>query len=217
MGVVHDALRRDLVRVRDVVTAEPHPHGRQRQALGSHVVWLMEFLHAHHTSEDLGLWPLVRERNPAAGQLLDSLEAEHRTISPAIEWLTEAGRSYASTTDDEARVALAAALDGLTSVLFPHLDREVADAMPVVSASITHADWRAIEQRYNIKPKSLAQLGIEGQWLLDGIDPEGRQVVLQTVPFIPRLLLLYGFARPYGRQARARWQPDVAGERSVRR
>ena len=217
MGIVHGALRRDLLRVRAAVTAEPAPHGRQRRALGAHVVWLMQFLHAHHTSEDLGLWPLVRERNPAAADLLDSLEAEHRTIAPALETLTQSGRQYAATTDDGTRVALVAALDGLTSVLLPHLDREVEVAMPVVSASITNAEWRAIEQRYNIKPKSLSQLGIEGQWLLDGIDPRGRQVVLHTVPLLPRLVLLYGFSRPYGRQARARWGPDVVAVGSARR
>jgi len=57
-------------------------------------------------------------------------------------------------------------------VLFPHLDPEVAEAMPVVSASITQAEWQAAEQEYNIKPKSLAQLGMEGHWLLDGIHAE---------------------------------------------
>jgi hemerythrin-like domain-containing protein len=217
MGIVHGALRRDLLRVRDAVTADPAPHGRQRQALGEHVVWLMEFLHAHHTSEDLGLWPLVREHNPAAADLLDSLEAEHLMISPALESLTAAGHRYAATVDNEAPEALVAALDGLTSVLFPHLDREVEVAMPVVSASISHAEWRAVEQRYNIKPKSLSQLGIEGQWLLDGIDPEGYRVVVQTVPPIPRLILRYGFARRYRRQATARWQPDPTTMEGVRR
>jgi hypothetical protein len=67
MGIVHGALRRDLLRTHDALTAEPYPQGRQRQALGEHVVWMMEFLHAHHTGEDEGLWPLVRQQNPAAG------------------------------------------------------------------------------------------------------------------------------------------------------
>jgi hypothetical protein len=91
----------------------------------------------------------------------------------------------------------------------PHLDREVDEAMPVVSSSITHAEWRAIEQRYNIKPKSLPQLGMEGHWLLDGIDPEGYDVVVATVPSIARFVLVHGFARAYRRRAHARWEPDV--------
>ncbi len=217
MGIVHGALRRDLLRTRAALTAEPFPRGRQRRALGGHVVWMMEFLHAHHTSEDGGLWPLVRRRNPAAGELLDSLEAEHRLIAPAAAAVTTAGDRYAATSADEPRAELVAAIDELAAVLFPHLDREVEEVMPVVSASITNADWHAVEQEYNIKPKSLAQLGMEGHWLLDGIDAEGYQVVVHTVPALPRFILLHGFARAYRRRARDRWQPGIQAERAVAR
>jgi hypothetical protein len=217
MGIVHAALRRDLLRARQVLAGEPPPQGRQRRALGEHIVWMMAFLHAHHSSEDLGLWPLVRDRNPAAGALLDMLEADHRAIDPAADRLTEAGRRYAATTTDEARVVLVAALDELTTVLLPHLDREVEEAMPIVSASITHAEWLAIERRYNIKSKSLPQLAMEGHWVLEGIDPEGHQVVVRTVPPLARFVLVRGFAGTYRRRARARWQPDVAMRRLARR
>ena len=208
MGIVHGALQRDILRAREVATAPPYPHGRQRRALGDHVAWLMDFLHAHHSSEDEGLWPAVREKNPAAGPLLDSLEADHRRIEPAAAVLRSAGERYAASSDDDARADLMAALDDLAAVLFPHLDREVAEAMPVVSATITHGEWRAIEQRYNIKPKSLAQLGFEGHWLLDGIDPAGYDVVVHAVPAVPRFILLHGFARAYRRRQAAVWQPD---------
>jgi hypothetical protein len=217
MGIVHRALRRDLLRTREAVTEEPYPQGRQRQALGEHVVWMMAFLHAHHSGEDEGLWPLVRERNPAAGALLDSLEAEHRQISPAAAALTAAGRRYAATTADEPRAELVTALDALATVLFPHLDREVEEAMPVVSASITQAQWRAVEQTYNVKPKSIAQLGMEGHWLLDGIDGEGYQVVVHTVSAVPRFILLHGFARAYRRRAEVRWPPGAQAERAAAR
>ena len=208
MGIVHGALRRDLLRAREVVGAAPYPHGRQRRALGEHVVWLMDFLHAHHTSEDEGLWPAVRARNPEAGPLLDSLEADHRRIEPAAEALRAAGLRYATSADDAARTALLAAIDDLGTVLFPHLDREVEEAMPVVSQTITHDEWRAIEQKHNIKPKRLSQLGFEGHWLLDGIDPEGYDVVTHAVPPIPRFVLLHGFARTYRRRTATVWQPD---------
>lgn len=209
MGIVHGALCRDLDRTRAVLTTKPYPQRRQRRALGEHVVWMMEYLHAHHTSEDEGLWPLVRERNSAAGPLLDSLEADHRRIAPAIVTFTAAGQRYAATTTDEARVELVAGLDVLTDVLVPHLDREVEEAMPVVSASIMQAEWHAWDQTYNIKPKSFVQLGMEGHWLLDGIDHEGYHVVVHQVPAVPRFILLYGFAGAYRRRAAARWQPDI--------
>ena len=217
MGIVHSALKRDLLRTRVVLATSPPPQGRQRRALGEHVTWMMEFLHAHHRGEDLGLWPLVRERNPAAADLLDSLEADHARIDPAARAAAAAAGEYTATTTDPPREALAEALDQLLTVLVPHLDREVDDGMPVVAASITAREWDAIEQEYNIKPKSLPQLGIEGHWLLEDIDAEGYDVVVHKVPPVARFVLVHGFARAYRRQARARWTPDTARRRAAAR
>jgi hypothetical protein len=151
----------------------------------------MEFLHGHHTGEDDGVWPLVRERNPAAGALLDSLEADHGRIDPAATTVTAAGQRYAATTTDEPRAELVTALDALTTVLLPHLDREVEEAMPVVSASITQAEWRAVERTYFIKPKSFARrtrrTGCStGSTRLDRVTRSQRCL---------RFILLHGFAR----------------------
>jgi hypothetical protein len=74
-----------------------------------------------------------------------------------------------------------------------------------------------VEQEYNIKPKSLAQLGMEGHWLLDGIDAEGYQVVVQTVPAVPRFILLHGFARAYRRRAQVRWPSGRPAQRAAAR
>jgi hemerythrin-like domain-containing protein len=209
MGIVHSALQRDLLRAREVLAGQPPPGDRQGRALGGHVVWLMEFLHAHHSAEDEGLWPKVRSRNPGAGDLLDSLEADHARIAPAADALAAAARTYANATTDGPRAALVEAIDRLVDVLFPHLDREVAEAMPVVAASITAREWDEVEQEFNIKPKSVRQLATEGHWLLEGIDAEGYDVVVHKVPPLQRFVLIHGFGRAYRRQAAARWTPDV--------
>lgn len=206
MAIVHNALERDLGRMRAALATQPYPHGSQRTALGAHALWLTDFLHAHHSGEDEGLWPLVRRRNPAAGPLLDQMDADHRRISPLMTALRDAAGAYAASTTDEPRAASLGALDELRAVLVPHLQREVAEMMPVVSASVTAGEWNAWDQEFNVKPKSLSQLGTEGHWLLDGIGPEGYQVVVHQVPAIPRFILVHGFARRYRRQAAARWQ-----------
>ena len=215
MGIVHEALKRDLGRARETLAAAPPPGGRQRVALGEHVSWMLDFLHAHHTGEDVGLWPLVRRRNPSSAELLDSMEADHARIAPAADAVAAAAREYTASTTDAPRAALVAALDRLIEVLFPHLDREVAEAMPVVAASITAREWDAVEQEYNIKPKTTRQLAMEGHWLLEGIDPEGYEIVVHKVPAALRFVLLHGFGRSYRRRADARWTPDRAAARSV--
>jgi hemerythrin-like domain-containing protein len=205
MGIVHEALKRDLRRVRAVVAASPEPGAAQREALGEHVVWMMRFLHAHHTSEDEGLWPLVRTRNPASAELLDGLEADHAVIAPAAGAVEACGAAYAGSDDETMRSDLVAALDRLVEVLVPHLDREVSDAMPVVSASITSREWDEVERRHTLRPKSVRVLAMQGHWLIEGIDQEGYEVVVQKVPRVVRWVIVHGFARAYRRQAAARW------------
>jgi hypothetical protein len=210
MGIVHAAFRRDLARVRLVLTSAPTPQGSRRQAVAGQVLWLMEMLHEHHRTEDDGLWPLIRRRNPAAAPLLAAMEADHRAIVPAIGDLTAAAQHYRSTRDDAPRLELVEALDALTGVLLPHLDREVAEAMPVVAQTLTARQWDAWGKESNVKGKSLRQLGLEGHWLLDEIDPEGYQVVTRQVPAVPRFILLHGFARLYRRRRDAWWSPGVS-------
>jgi hypothetical protein len=136
------------------------------------------------------------------------MEADHARIAPAADAAAAAAREFTTTTGDPARAALVGALDALLEVLVPHLDREVGEAMPVVAASITNREWDAIEQEHNIKPKSTRQLAREGHWLLEGIDPEGHDVVVHKVPAVLRFVLLHGFGRVYRREAEARWTRD---------
>ena len=215
MGIVHAAFHRDLARLRVMLTAAPAPGGGRRKALAGQVLWLMEMLHTHHQGEDDGLWPLVRERDPAADGLLDEMVAEHHAIVPAIGPLTKAARRYESAGGDGSRVELVQALDSLTAVLVPHMDREVAEAMPVVARALTAADWHAWNQKYNVKPKSLRQLGLEGHWLLDETGPADHRFVTHQVPAVPRFIMLRGFARPYRHRTAAWWDPDAAPGRTA--
>jgi len=215
MAIVHGALLRDLARARGVLAAATPPTGDQRRAVGEHVVWMMDFLHAHHTGEDEGLWPDLVARNPDAAALVESLEADHAHIAPAAHTVSVTAGAYATTTDDASRLAMSEALEQLDAVLAPHLAREVAEAMPVVAASLTRLEWETREQKNNIKGKSTRQLALEGHWLLDGLDPEGRDVVEHLVPFIPRLVLVYGFAGMYRRRAAACWSPVVPAPQAL--
>ena len=203
MGIVHSALRRDLERTRMVLSTEPNPDTDRRRGLAAHLLWMMHFLHIHHTGEDVGLWPLIRTRNPAAGALLDQMDADHRRIAPAITALEDAARDYRA--NEQAREPLLAALAALSEVLLPHLRREELEMMPVVAATITTTEYQAIEHEHFVKPKSFMELGAEGHWIIDGLGPDDREVILHVVPAVPRFVLLRGFARSYRRKRALLW------------
>ena len=203
MGIVHSALRRDLERTRMVLDTQPYPAGKRRRELASHLLWMMDFLHVHHTGEDAGLWPLVRGKNPSAGALLDQMDADHKRIAPAITDVEGAARAYRD--DGSARTDLLKVLGDLGAVLLPHLRREELEMMPVVAATLTNAEYQDVEQEYFVKPKGFVELGMEGHWIIDGLSSEGREVILHTVPAVPRFILLHGFAHRYRRKASLLW------------
>ncbi len=210
MGIVHSALRRDLTRTATALTAQHQPADGQRAALAAHLGWMMDFLHRHHEGEDAGLWPLVRSLDPSAGDLLDQMEHDHAQITPQMATLSTATVRYSGDGADAARDGVVEALASLRAVLDPHLHREETEMMPIVSRALTNEQWEDFNQEHYIKPKSKSELGREGHWLIDSIDPVGYTIVVGTVPPVPRFVLLHAFAGRYARACAARWGPTVS-------
>lgn len=201
MGIVHNALRRDLPRARTVLDTVPYPHDRQRIALGGHLLMMMAFLHKHHDGEESGLYPLVR-RDPSAAALLDEMEADHDALDPGIAAVERAARAYRA--DATARTELIAALDVLDPVLMSHLDRQENLLMPVVERTVSKAEWEAWEQGL-AKKRSITELAAEGHWILDGATSDETAMMLALVPKPMRWILLNLFARSHRKRAFARW------------
>lgn len=209
MGIVHSALRRDLVRLRLVLGTPAAQEHRRRTALAEHALWLMQFLHHHHSGEDDGLYPVVVERNPAAAELCEQMDVDHGTITPAMAALVTAARRHLAdrTSPDADLIAAIAALEG---PLLPHLTREELEMMPLVSASITVADWEHYMKKFNLAKKSLGWLAEEAHWILDNIDEANRAVVVSTVPAVPRFVLVKLLGGPYRRKRALLWDGTPA-------
>lgn len=202
MGIVHSALRRDLVRLRLVLGTPAAQEPRRRTALAEHVIWLMDFLHHHHSGEDEGLYPLVVRRNPAAAALCERMDVDHDTITPAMDGLRAAAQRHLAD-PASADADLLAALAALEEPLVPHLAREELEMMPVVSASISHAEW--VEWHESMVHGSMPALAFEGHWLLDGLDEEQTRVVVGPVPAVPRFILVRLLGGAYRRRRALLW------------
>ncbi|MGU3585824.1 hemerythrin domain-containing protein [Rhodococcus sp. C26F] len=207
MRIVHSALRRDLTRATATLTTEPGSDRTRRVALADHLVWMMHFLHLHHSGEDGALWPLVRVENPAAGALLDEMDADHVRIAPEVERVTAAATDYR--TRPGARDDLLRSIAALEEVLLPHLRREESEMMPVVARTLTARQWDEVEQRVFIASKTKKELGIEAHWLIDGVDREDYDVVVGKVDPAARFVLLHAFRWSYLRACAARWGADL--------
>ena len=211
MGIMHSALRRDFVRVRLLLGTPEAAEPRRRTALAEHVLWLMKVLHDHHSGEDDGLYPLVVRRNPASAELVEQMDADHGTITPAMDRLSEAARQHLADPDSPDELMIRA-IDDLTDVLLPHLEREERVMMPVVSESITVAEWDWYNEEFNLKPKGMRHLAMEGHWVLDGLDEDGRDHVEHLVPPVPRFVLIKLMGGAYRRRRSVLWDGTCSSE-----
>lgn len=209
MGIVHGCLRRDLERARLVLEGGPVPDAR-RAAVAEHLVWTMDFLHHHHEGEDTGLYPMVRRKDPGLAPLLDAMDAEHHTITPAMDELTTAARAWAS--DPTAQDRVLAALSALRAVLDPHLRHEEEEMMPLVQRTVTEREWTDWEQSTNIRSKGTSQLAFEGHWLIDNASAADRSTVVHHVPAVPRFVMLHLMGGPYARRRQAAWAGTAAAD-----
>jgi uncharacterized protein YndB with AHSA1/START domain len=204
MSVVHNALRRDLARTRAALTGPMPPHDEQRVAIGEHLLWMMGFLHNHHSSEDATIYPAVRERDASAAALLDQMHADHQSVVPAIAQLEAAAKAYIASPD--ATDDVIAALDAIEAVLLPHLEREEIEMMPIVARNITQREWDDWEQEYNVKPLDKKTLAMTGLWLIDGCDAADTALITALVPPLPRWIITHVVVRTYRKQAFRRWR-----------
>lgn len=78
-----------------------------------------------------------------------------RSRDPAAERLRQTAARYRSDAGDQPRADFRDAVSGLSQALLPHLRGEEDEAMPLVAAVLTEAEWRHWDQAHNVKGKSL--------------------------------------------------------------
>lgn len=137
---VHDMLRAELEKVRDVVTQVRTgvlDAGQARSeiatltlrqnawTMGAYCASYCRVVTGHHTLEDESVFPHLRDAEPALGPMLDRLADEHHVIHDVLERvdraLVDVVRTGSGTAGYE---ALQEAVDGLTDTLLSHFAYE---------------------------------------------------------------------------------------------
>lgn len=165
MLATHDALRRDLERAA----------GRRTRCEGWDL--FQRILHAHHTSGDDALWPVVRSEvpdHPDDLALLDAMANEHATLTPLLDAIDEA----LGTDDPGSR--LRELMPELDTELRQHLEHEERDALPLIDRTLSLEQWMGFaEAASNTVGPDIPRYF---PWLLDGADKETTEHVLGLLP-----------------------------------
>ncbi|MEU4743665.1 nitroreductase/quinone reductase family protein [Actinosynnema sp. NPDC023658] len=124
LKLVHDAFRRELATIRREVAASGPALGAQ---LKVNCLTACQGLRFHHTAEDSGTFPALRDRFPELGPVLDRLGAEHERMAVLLAQLQQ-------TLDRGDAADLRADVDRLVGELEAHLTYEEEQLIPFLDA-----------------------------------------------------------------------------------
>ncbi|HVT41516.1 MAG TPA: hemerythrin domain-containing protein [Acidimicrobiales bacterium] len=174
MVAVHKALRGALgsgaQRVRDV---DPSDAAR-RELIADYYDNILWFLDVHHNGEEELVFPRVRERNPDAAAVVDTMEGQHHEV---VQLLKDAGvsRTAWASGDDSAQATLANQLQALSDATNAHLDQEEAQLLPLCADCLTVEEWAEMPGH------ALRQYQGDKVWLVLGLIMEQRNAEEQAV------------------------------------
>ena len=173
MLAAHRAFRRDVTTLARTATRNTLRDPVRRVTVGAGWEVFRRQLLLHHQAEDTGVWPVLRARlagRAAALSILDEMAAEHSLIDPLLAAMDHAF-------DDE-RLPLSDVIGELASTLDGHLDHEERDALPLIGATLTAAEWLGVVRSLQPAP----DLGELVPWLVDGLPANNAADVLAMFP-----------------------------------
>jgi hemerythrin-like domain-containing protein len=201
MFALHDALRRDLSRLREAAANIEDSAQVPATVLAGWDTFRYE-LDFHHHAEDEDLWPVLRSElsDPRDLAAVDVMVEEHKHIEPALDAVDSAlhGTGELMTT-----------VDALSAVVLDHLAHEEREVLPLIERHMTRAQWRAflVTERNRRPPRERPEfLG----WVLDDAGQQDAAAVLAEIP--PPARLAYRWVIRPRHDAHHLWQvPAPAG------
>lgn len=204
MPLIHRIFRREFALLREIVREQLTDAARVR-AVAEHLIFSLDGLHHHHTTEDDLIWPLLRERVGMDASLVARMEDQHHAIARAIGDVRAATAAWATTPSEENAAALAATLGRFLDVMGPHLDEEERDVVPLIDRHLTSAEWEDLGRQAFAKFTPVQRWIATGQ-LLDVATPEEAQMMLGKFPLPVR-----GLWHLIGRRTYRRYIEHVRG------
>lgn len=180
----HDAMRREFSALPALIAGVPTGDADGTVVVAGHVLMMVDFLHAHHTSEDDLVWPRLRERCPDDVEpLIKTMDRQHACIDSELQALATGGRRWQVSADATDRDAVAAVAERLLPPLHEHLSLEEERILPLIDRYMTEREWKATVEASLGKVtfgRRLLMLGMA----LHGAGEEQSQLLRAAVPAV---------------------------------
>jgi hypothetical protein len=180
MFLMHHAFRRDLRAFAAAVPVTPVGDLATWRLLRNRWALFGTILHHHHhTIEDDHIWPLLMARADAAGRdTLAAMEAEHEEIDPLLAACRQGFDALAAGATEDVRAALEIRVVAAGERLGRHLAHEEGDALTLVQAHMSAAEWDAIDNDHAKKAFSFRETLQALPWVMTGLPAGGRNRLL---------------------------------------
>ncbi|WP_431868569.1 hemerythrin domain-containing protein [Nocardiopsis eucommiae] len=180
----HDAMRRQFGAMPALIAGVPAGDSASTEVVADHVLMMVDFLHAHHTSEDDHVWPRLRERCPDDVEpLIETMDQQHAFIDGELDALAKGGRRWRASADATDREAVAAVAERLLPALFEHLALEEERILPLIDQHLTEREWKAVVEASFGKVTFARRLLMLGM-ALNGASEEQAQLLRAAVPAV---------------------------------
>jgi hemerythrin-like domain-containing protein len=139
MALIHRLIRRGFDQARECVLT---PGAATRVAsIAEYVGFHLDGLHAHHSSEDELIWPILHERASLSDSLITRMEEQHAGVHTAVETARRELAMWAASPTAARAESLAAALGTTVDRLAEHLAEEERDVVPLIAAHVSQEEW----------------------------------------------------------------------------
>lgn len=176
---LHRALRASARRLAEVTatTSSERPGPRSRRDDKALIQWCDGFIgeiRCHHRTEDLLLFPALRDRIAIYGEFAARLAEDHTSLEAMLDELSAALRARDRVRTSELAVQLRDHLDG-------HLAFEEDEIVPLFVRHFTGDEFAQLDQRA-IKMTPPRQLVFTAPWMLSHLTSDERTQLLASVP-----------------------------------
>jgi hemerythrin-like domain-containing protein len=151
--VVHTILRRMLDKL--IAATERLDPAEAASVIPSRWALYVRGLHHHHEGEDNDFFPVIVRDAPSTEVLVTQLSSEHQELVTLLDAADAAVAALEQQPSADNRQAARDAMAAVRDQLFPHLDKEEAQLLPVAADSVDPAEWKRLgDDAFRSVPKS---------------------------------------------------------------
>ncbi|MDF1512460.1 MAG: hemerythrin domain-containing protein [Anaerolineae bacterium] len=168
------------------------PESRTQKGFSTYVWCLRKLLHAHHVTEDKGMFPYLRPKLPDAPYA--QLMQQHTAMGPLLAEIRSNLNRIKSGHTDQALEKLHRALERTWALWHEHIQLEEAHFGPdaVKSALSIQERQKAAKITAAHSARHQFPLSLMVPFLLYNMPPEDRSIMVKLMPpFIPPMLTLW--------------------------